>query len=127
MSGEQVVPILLGMSSGHYALAIQVRVKGCAEERVASAVLRDVAEAGLHGPIRLRTDSESAIVAVAQKVAQLRSGARTVLETISVVSSSSLGSAERWSESLTGLVRVMCAVVQDLWNQELCASSPLLP
>eukprot|EP00972_Heterocapsa_arctica_P014371 2114061-Heterocapsa_arctica.AAC.1 len=61
----------------------------------------------MKGPIRLRSDSETSIRAVAAALAASRDQGETMVEVSPVNSSSSLGAVERRSQTLAGLVRTL--------------------
>ena len=76
-----------------------VKAKGRAGAAALVALNAWFSEAALTGTIRLRTDGEPAIRAVAQAAALRRAPAETHLETTPVGSSDSLGACERFSET----------------------------
>eukprot|EP00972_Heterocapsa_arctica_P064028 9447865-Heterocapsa_arctica.AAC.1 len=101
--------VLLGyLKRKGYGFAMKVGCKGPTDRNAVSSVLLWLTELGLQkGPIRLRTDSEASIRAVAASVAASRDQGDTILEVSPVHSSSSLGAVERWSQTLAGLVRTL--------------------
>ena len=70
--------------------------------------------------MRLRTDSEASIAAVARSVATKR-GSPTHLEINPRGSSASLGAAERACQSLSGLARTLKLQVEALWKRKVFA------
>ena len=89
-------------------------------------MLKYMSEAALSGKVKVRTDSELAIAALAQGLMQARAPQETILETTPVSSSSSLGLAERYAETLESIVRTQAEVVKRLWKKEITTKSPLL-
>ena len=73
-----------------------------------------LAEAGLYGPIRLRTD-EVSIRAVAAELAARRRAA-TLLEITPVGSSNSLGLAERACAEVGGMTRTLRLAAEAVWQ-----------
>ena len=123
---EPAVPVLLAAAKpSGYKFARVAKAKGKEDEQMIRALGAWLTEAGLMGPLRIRTDSEDAIQSVAQAVAALRV-AVTVVETSPVMSSQSLGVAEHWSQMLAAQVRAFRLDVQQRWNVIVDARSPLL-
>ena len=77
------------------------------------------------GPLKIRTDSESAIRNVAESLAASRM-ATTVLETSPVGSFKSIGAADHWSQMLAAQVRVLRLDVEQRWNIKVNTDSPLV-
>ena len=103
-----------------------VREKGRGDIGAISALLKWLGERGLStGPIRLRSDSELSIRAVATVVAALRPQGETMVEVTAVISSSSLGAMERWSETLAGLTRTLLLDAGCRLGKKLLATSIL--
>ena len=92
----------------------------------ASCFVRFLMEAGLTANLRIRSVSEPAAQAVAQAVASRRAPAVTIIETTPVGSPSSLGTAERMIQELSGRVRALCLSVQGKWNVQVRATMPIL-
>ena len=105
LPNDTTSPVLIGYALGSgYAFGWVVRCKGRGDLAAIRSLAAWLLEAGFTTSLRLRSDSESSIQSVARAVAGLRS-APTILETSPIGSSSSLGGAERWAETLAGLVR----------------------
>jgi hypothetical protein len=119
---DRLVPILVGiMCSTGYAYAAVAKAKGVFRDQM---LVKDIQvwleEAGLHGRVRLRSDGEPSVVAVLRAVAAARGrgpDGRTMtlvdnddepltkIEQTPNKSSASLGGAERFAETLGGLLR----------------------
>jgi hypothetical protein len=126
LTGDSLVPVLVLVEKGHsYGAGIPCRAKGRADSYVLQAAMEFLLEAGLTGTLRLRTDAEPAIQAVAQAIAARRSPARTVVEVTPVGSSSSLGSAERLAQDVGAGVRTLTMMVEQRWNVKVAADSPI--
>ena len=95
-NGDALVPMLIAAQKRRgYASAAACRTKGRSDQEAIQGLCRFFTEAGLNGTVRLRSDSEPAIQAVAQEIAVRRTPAVTIVETTPVGSSSSLGAGER--------------------------------
>ena len=68
-------------------------------------------EAGLMWELQILTDSEPAIVRLAEVVASKRA-APTVVECTPTRSSDSLGLAEKWAQGVAGLTRTVRLAIQ---------------
>ena len=111
-----------------YGFACVVRQKGRGDPGAVNSLLRWLHECGLGaGVIRLRSDSEVSIRAVANAVAALRTQGETMVEVTPVGSSSSLGAVERWSETLAGLTRTLLLDAGGRLGKKLMATSALFP
>ena len=91
-----------------------MKAKGRTDAGVIRGFCRYLFEAGLNGPLRLRSDSEPATQAVAQDIANRRAPAVTFVETSPVGSFSSLGSAERMVRTIAGQTRVLRVVTEEM-------------
>eukprot|EP00972_Heterocapsa_arctica_P039550 5825870-Heterocapsa_arctica.AAC.1 len=85
-------------------------------------------EVGFLGKIRLRSDGEPAVVAVLKAVAVLRGNDAnadplTIIEETPNKSSASLGCAERFAETLGGVVRTLWQDVEDRQHVKIRANS----
>eukprot|EP00972_Heterocapsa_arctica_P033234 4889612-Heterocapsa_arctica.AAC.1 len=88
-------------------------------------LMRWLGEAALaSAKIRIRTDGENAMRSVAADIARRRSPVATLTEVTPSYSSSSLGACERFSETVSGLVRTLKANVDKLLGVELRANQP---
>ena len=123
---DELIPILVGAQrhSG-YGYAAVTPVKGRSDVPAIVGFVRFLMEAGLTAKLRIRSDSEPAAQAVAQAVASRRAPAVTIIETTPVGSSSSLGTAERMIQELSGRVRALCLSVQGKWNVQIRATMPI--
>eukprot|EP00972_Heterocapsa_arctica_P103832 15302698-Heterocapsa_arctica.AAC.1 len=80
---------------------MKVYKKGSTDRHAVSNFLLWLNELGLmQGQIRLRSDSETSIRAVAAALAASRDQGETMVEVSPVNSSSSRGAVERWSQTL---------------------------
>ena len=126
---DRLQPILIGiLVKNGYGYAATALAKGAIGDRALIAdLLRFFQEAGIGGRLRLRTDGEPAIAAVARAVAVARGSENdeplTIVEESPNKSSASLGSAERWAETLGGLVRTLRADVEERQGVRLRANS----
>ncbi|CAE8611618.1 unnamed protein product [Polarella glacialis] len=121
-----VVLVARAKQSG-YSFATVVKVKGAGDTAAVQGVLGFLQEAGLPGQrLRLRSDQEGSIRACVSRIAAQRA-AETIVETTPKGSSNSLGAAERFIRTLMTQVATLCTQVQQQWNVELKADSPLLP
>ena len=126
--GDALVTLLLAMRKEvGYGLACHVRSKGQMDRNAISVLLQWLLEAGLTGLIRLRTDGEPCIQAVAAEVAARRSLAETLVEVTPRSSSSSLGACERFSETIAGLVRTLRFALEKRWGSTVAAIDPVFP
>ena len=117
-------PILIGATRRTgYSFASAVRRKGAGDVGVVDDVISWLREAGLSGQLRIRSDGEPAIKALVAAVVR-RHGA-AVQETTPVKSSSSLGAAERFSRTLSAMVRTLRYALQDRTGIECSARSLL--
>ena len=107
-----------------FGAATIARHKGPEDKHVLQVLLNFLAEAGCLGELRLRTDSEVAIVALARELARVRR-AQTVLEVTPVGSSNSLGGAERFCESLGGMIRTLRLSTEALWQTRITTDHSL--
>ncbi|CAE8605354.1 unnamed protein product [Polarella glacialis] len=100
-STESTVPVLLGVvTPGAYAFSAMSRVKGREDMEALRALYDFTLEAGLVGQdLRVRTDSEPAIMALAQALGNRRSPARTFLETAPIKSPGSIGAVDRFAQT----------------------------
>ncbi|CAE8737401.1 unnamed protein product, partial [Polarella glacialis] len=121
-----VVLVARAKQSG-YSFATVVKVKGAGDTAAVQGVLGFLQEAGLPGQrLRLRSDQEGSIRACVSRIAAQRA-AETIVETTPKGSSNSLGAAERFIRTLMTQVATLCTQVQQQWDVELKADSPLLP
>ena len=111
----------------NYGCGLVCRTKSSSDPYVIQTLLRFFTESGTKATFRLRSDSEQAIVGLAQQVALKRPQEATILETTAVASSSSLGGAERYAQALAGQVRCLRLVVRQTWRREVSAASPYFP
>ena len=98
-------------------------MKGRSDVPAIVCFVRFLMEAGLIANLRIRSDSEPAAQAVAQVVASRRAALVTIIEATPV--SSSLGTAERMIQELSGRVRALCLSVQGKWNVQVRATMPI--
>jgi hypothetical protein len=110
------IPILVAtVKPSGYMLAVAVKQKGPKDKYVLQTIMNWLAEAGLHGPIRLRTNSEPSIRAVAAKLVARRC-ATTLLETTPIGSKSDvveracakIGSMSRTLSCSRSIVALQC-------------------
>ena len=120
------VPILCAaLKRVVYVLSVVATCKGRGDAFVIKAVLRFLLEAGLTGPLRLRSDKEHSIMAVVQAIAAKRAPARSIVETSPVGSHGSLGSVDRMMQFIAGHVRAMRLDCEQMWKVTIKANSPL--
>ena len=91
------------------------------------AVLRFLLEAGIAGPVRLRSDQEASICAFCQEVAAKRAPISTIVESTPVGSSSSLGCGERMIGAIVAQVRALRIEAEARWNTKFSVNSPIIP
>mgnify|MGYP000220177039 CR=1 FL=1 len=97
---DEMATVLLAYHKGSgYGLARVVSCKGAGDASVVPFFLTWLAEVGLMGSLRLRGDSEPSLQALLRAVASKRQG-MTVVESTPVGSSSSLGGAERFADTI---------------------------
>ena len=108
-----------------YGFGRVVQAKGRSDATALLALNAWYQEAGLNGDIRLRTDGEPAIRAVARAAAIRRAPAVSLLETSPVGSSDSLGSCERFAETVAGMARTWRLAVEKNLEIEVSANSPI--
>ena len=110
-----------------YAMARVVQVKGRGDATAVQAVLRFLLEAGIAGPVRLRSDQEASICAFCQEVAAKRAPSSTIVESTPVGSSSSLGCGERMIGAIVAQVRALRIEAETRWNTKFSVDSPIIP
>ncbi|CAE8679812.1 unnamed protein product [Polarella glacialis] len=124
---DTAIPVFVAKAKhGGYGFAAVSPAKGRGSTSVIQGMLRFLAEAGLTGRLILRSDQEMAVQAVAQAAAAQRQ-APTMVEVTRKGSSSSLGTGEKYIRDLMSQVRVCCEQAQQIWGQQLAASSSLMP
>ncbi|CAE8602804.1 unnamed protein product [Polarella glacialis] len=116
-STESTVPVLLGVvTPGAYAFSAMSRVKGREDVEALRALYDFTLEAGLVGQdLRVRTDSEPSIMALAQALGNRRSPARTFLETAPIKSPGSIGAVDRFAQTAAGECRALKMDVEEIW------------
>eukprot|EP00972_Heterocapsa_arctica_P080498 11862313-Heterocapsa_arctica.AAC.1 len=108
-----------------FGMAAVVDAKAKIDASAMDTLMRWLGEAGLASvPIKIRTDGETAMRSVAADVASRRSPVPTLTEVTPSYSSSSLGACERFSETVSGLVRTLKASVEKLLGIEVRANQP---
>lgn len=120
-------PVLVAVENRFgYGMVRAVKSKGRCDQDFFNAALRFFCEAGLNTEValRIRTDQENSIQAVAQAIARLRQ-APTVVEVAPRGSHSSLAAAEQYISSLTGQIRALAIDVQRTCNFTLTANTRL--
>ena len=123
-----LVTILLGMRKVlGYGFAALVKTKGLEDRAAVSMLAQGFLEAGLTGDIRLRSDGEASVRAVALEVAARRAPAQTIVEVTPRGSSSSLVAAERFAETLAGLNRTYRLALEKRWGVTVAAVDPVFP
>ena len=110
---------------GTYGFGRVVQAKGRSDATVLVALNAWFQEAGLNGDIRLRMDGGPAIRAIEQAAAIRRAPAVTLLETSPIGSSDSLGSCERFAETVAGITRTWRLAVEKNLEIEVNANSPI--
>ena len=128
MVEDRTLPILIVhcQKTGH-GFGVVARSKGRADGAQITHVLRFLQESGHTGAIRLRSDGEHAIVAVASEIAARRHPAETAVETTAPGSAGSLGGADRWAGLLGGLVRCLRKVVEEKWHVRIGNRDAIFP
>ncbi|CAE8636697.1 unnamed protein product, partial [Polarella glacialis] len=128
-STESTVPVLLGMDTpGAYAFSAMSRVKGREDMEALRALYDFTLEAGLMGQdLRVRTDSEPSIMALAQALGNRRSPARNFLETAPIKSPGSVGAVDRFAQTAAGECRALKMDVEEMWACAVDTQSPILP
>ena len=121
-----VQPILIAYENKHcMGFGRLCQYKGRGDQEAIRAFCPWLMQTGYAGSVRLRCDSEPAIMAVAQDVARMRGANETILEITPVGSSSSLGGFERFSQTLVAQIRAYKLEVQKKWNVTLMVRSPV--
>ena len=130
---EKLVPVLIAITRrAGYAFASAVRVKGAGDVAVVDDILAWLREAGLTNYVCFRSDGEPAIRAVVEAVATRRGPKELTkieypnlmrIETTPVKSSSSLGGAERYAQTLGGMIRTLRMSLTERLNIDLNATS----
>ena len=124
---DAVQPVLVAVEKKTgFGVAVHCVQKGPQDVFAIRAVLQFFLEADLTSALRLRTDQEPSVQALAQAVAPRRTG-MTVVELTPVRSSSSLGSAERFIQSVAGLVRTLKLALQRKFGRAILADSCWFP
>ena len=103
-----------------------VEIKGRLDTMVVKGVLRWLLELGHASALRIRTDPEPAIMAIAQATARARGDVTTVVETSPVASKGSLGACERANQTFMGLLRTHKAEVEERLGIVLSMNNPLM-
>ncbi len=104
--------------------AVQVTAKGAADRHAVHAAKLWLAESGLTGTIRIRTDSENPVRKFAELLAATRE-AVTIVDDTPVASHSSLGMAENVIQRLEGQVRTLLLAFKTKFDITLTADSPM--
>ena len=130
---EKMVPVLIAITRrAGYAFASAVRAKGTGDVAVVDDILAWLREAGLTNYVCFRSDGEPAIRAVVEAVATRRGPKELTkieypnlmrIETTPVKSSSSLGGAERYAQTLGGMIRTLRMSLTERLNIDLNATS----
>ena len=106
------------------AIALVCQRKGPQDLDVIKEVEQWLAQLGLMGLIRLRTDEEPSITSVAKQLAARRAG-RTILELAPLKSPSSVGGVERKIQSVMAQVRTLVSAFEETYGTKLLAGHPL--
>eukprot|EP00972_Heterocapsa_arctica_P010760 1577177-Heterocapsa_arctica.AAC.1 len=104
-------------------------MKGVVTENVLAAFVLWLEEASV-GAMRLRSDSEPSVRALAGQLAARsrgRDAGAAVVESSRTKSSGSLGGVERYAQTVTGLLRTHILDAQSRWSRRIAASSSLMP
>lgn len=123
---DEVTVLLVTHVQSQYSLACQVAHKG-RDHQAVRIVLKFLHECGIQGRLIVRTDRETSMQRLSQMIANARGDQETILETTSPGSSSSLGSAERWSQTMSGLVRTYASVLFSEYHVQIQSTSCILP
>ena len=108
-----------------FGMAAVVKKKG--QDAMATLrVIKFLEECGVNGKIRIVSDKEPSIIAVAQELSKRRSG-ETLIDTVPRGSKGSIGSVDNFAQRVMGLARTLCAEVEDRWKTSLDINSPITP
>ena len=125
---DPLVAVLVGYLKERGAVfATACREKGRNDQAAISALHTWCMQTGLSGTLRLRSDLEPSIRAVASELAARRTPAITLVETSPECSSGSTGGVERAIQSVAGLVRTLRTAVEQRWGRRVVALSPVFP
>jgi hypothetical protein len=126
------LPVLVMIATSFGSVfACVVRQKGPPDLVGVSAAVSWLQGIGLNSRIRLRSDSETSIMAYAQCIASRRQGydplAVTNLETAPVQSHGSIGAVDRYARTLGADVRTWCCAIFRRWNRTVTSQSAMYP
>jgi hypothetical protein len=119
--------LVMAYCQRQYGATHVVRAKGREEPRAAALVNKFIVECGLHGPVRIVTDKENPVIAVAQDVAHLRKNVVTIIDTVPRNSKGSVGSVDSFAQMAIGMARTICLDVEERWGTKTATNSPLVP
>jgi hypothetical protein len=124
---QRARPVFMAVDAEYGSIyANLVEVKGRLDTMVIKGVLRWLLEIGRAGSLRLRTDPEPAMMAIAQAIARGRGEQTTVVETTPVNSKGSLGACERANQTFMGQLRTHKAEVEERLGIVLSMDDPLM-
>ena len=126
---EETQPVLVVRErDSRMMLSFLVREKGASDPYVIKRVLAFLTEIGHVGnKLIIKTDQESSIKAVAEKVAAERADAQTIIEHSPVRSSGSNGIIERGIKEFEYHVRSMKSALDERLGSSILADSNILP
>ena len=127
LPGDRTAIVLVGMMKGTgFAFAKVVSCKGKSDPLAVAGRLQWCrTEVGLHGELRVRTDGEPAIQALAADFAVRRAPLSTLVETTPAYSPGSVGACDRFAETLAGLLRTMRLYAERKYQVIVTATHPL--
>ena len=124
-SGDITATVLVGtLRPSGFCVATVVREKGPGDQHAIRVILGWLAEVRIAGELRLRTNGEQAISALADLVAQRRRPP-TLVEISSVSGGDLCGAAERSCQAIAGVARTLCLALGELWGEQILVQHPL--
>ena len=131
---EKFVPVLVAITRrAGYAFASAVRVKGTGDVAVVDDILAWLREAGLTNYVCFRSDGEPAINKAVVDAVATRRGPKELtkieypnllrIEATPMESSSSLGGAERYAQTIGRMIRMLRMSLMEKLNIDLNATS----
>ena len=132
---DRLTPVLVGViPRTGYAYGGVAMAKGAkGDQELVADFMNWLREAGVQGRTRLRSDKEQPAADVANAVARLRGTDPGTKESLTIVelsptkSPASIGAADRWAQTLTGLMRTQLEDLRVRTGVKLRAVSAIFP